>query len=80
MSQIVNRSRNPRNPMEWQEAVNVAAFLRGIYDCMLYGLLQTDMKINAIRCDEILEQGRLRGFSPLPMGELLKRYIGTAAK
>lgn len=55
--------RDPKTDAEWQEAVNVAAAMRTIADCQMYGLI-TGPKINVARCDELLEEGAARGFTP----------------
>ncbi|HZP33945.1 MAG TPA: hypothetical protein VFB23_11355 [Candidatus Acidoferrales bacterium] len=60
--------RDPRTEAEWPEAVNIAAFLLSIHSAVLYGLLETDLKIDPDRCDEILEQGRERRPSIYPLG------------
>ena len=56
--------KDPQTPAEWQEAVNVAAALRAIHDCKLYGLIQGGPEINIERCDELLEAGLDRGITP----------------
>jgi hypothetical protein len=68
------RPKWPRQPLEWQELVNCAEFFRVIYDCQLYGLV-TGPKINAERCDEILEEGHRRGFVPVSTKELIEVYL-----
>lgn len=57
---------DPSTPAEWQEAVNGAHVLRMIADCVMYGLIETDMQIDVARCDEILDQGAKLGYRPEP--------------
>jgi hypothetical protein len=55
---------DPQTPEEWQNAVDVAAAFRYIWDCRMYGLLEGGGNINVARCDELLERGRERGVRP----------------
>lgn len=55
--------KEPRTRREWQEAVDGAAGLRVIGDCMMYGLI-TGPEINVARCDDILSRGAERGVRP----------------
>ncbi len=55
--------RSPKSPEEWQDAVNVANKCRLIHDAFLYGII-TDPRINVERCNELLEEGKRRGFTP----------------
>lgn len=55
---------DPQTDQEWQEAVNIAAALRTIADVKMYGLMEGGPEINVERCDEIVEQGAARGFTP----------------
>lgn len=59
-------SKNPATPAEWQEAVNAAFVMRRIADCVMYGLITTDLVIDIDRCDEILERGAAHGYRPKP--------------
>ncbi len=56
--------KNPTTQAEWQEAVDAAKLMREIADCVMYGLITTDMDINANQCDEILDQGARLGYLP----------------
>lgn len=67
--------KDPKTPAEWQEAVNQAEFFRLLYDAKLYGLITGGPRINAARCDEILERGRARGYRPLPQPQLLELFV-----
>jgi hypothetical protein len=70
--------KQPRTPAEWQEAVDVAAALRAIADCKMYGLIEGGFHIKVARCDEILERGARRGVHPSrPPGELAVGYIAA---
>lgn len=55
---------DPLTPKEWQEAVDAAAALRALADCVMYGLIEGGPKIDVARCDDILERGRKRGVRP----------------
>jgi len=55
--------RNLKTPEDWQLAVDAAAGMRMVADCMMYGLL-TGPEINVGVCDEILARGRKRGITP----------------
>ncbi len=65
--------RDPRNPREWQEAVNLAMLFRAIHDCCLYGLIEKVPGINVRRCDLILDCGRAVGYKPNKTIEQLLR-------
>ena len=56
--------RVPATPEEWQDAVNLAAALRALYDCKLYGLLEGGPVIDVCACDEMIRRGALRGIKP----------------
>lgn len=49
--------RDPTTQAEWQMAVDVAAGLRAIADCKMYGLIKGGPGIDVARCDQILELG-----------------------
>jgi hypothetical protein len=66
--------RDPRTNAEWTEAVNMAAFLLAIHSGVLYGLLETNIKIDVDRCDEILKEGRDRSIYPLGIDSLVRKY------
>lgn len=67
--------RNLKTPEDWQLAVDAAAGMRVIADCMMYGLI-TGPEINVGVCDEILARGRKRGITPsLPATDLAKVMI-----
>lgn len=72
-----NKPKWPRTPEEWQTAVDAAQFYRSIHDCELYGLLKGP-KVNAARCDRILNEGRRRGVHPKPLAELVKMFVEPA--
>lgn len=55
---------NPKTSAEWQKAVDGAAGLRAIADCIMYGLLKGGVNINIGRCDWILKEGKKRGVLP----------------
>jgi hypothetical protein len=70
------KTRNPRSRAEWQEAVNAAEFCLMVDSCEQYGLI-TGPKINAERCQEILERGKTLGILPAPHDELIKDFMRT---
>jgi hypothetical protein len=57
---------DPNTPGEWQEAVNSAYVMRAIADAVMYGLVNTNMEIDLARCDYLLTEGELKGFTPEP--------------
>ena len=67
---------DPRSPEEWQGAVDMAAFLRIIEDCRMYGLVTGGPKVDISRCDDILEKGKRRGVVPAPPDQLIARFKG----
>ena len=56
--------KDPQTREQWQIAVDIAAGLRAIEDCKMYGLLQGGPKINLDRCDELLTRGARMGVIP----------------
>lgn len=56
----MSRQRDPRTAEEWQEAVDQAEFFLLVESARLYGLITTDLKIDAERCIEIRAGGRRR--------------------
>jgi hypothetical protein len=71
--------KDPKTSAEWQEAVNAAYILRAIADCQMYGLIETDMKIDIARCDHILEEGSALGHFP-EIGILDKTFERNGGK
>lgn len=69
--------RDPETPEEWQEAVDVAAFLRMLHDCKLYGLIEGGPETNIDRCDDILERGSSMGIRPVSEDQLIERYAAS---
>jgi hypothetical protein len=68
--------RDPKTPEEWQEAVDVAAGVRAIADCKMYGLIEGGPEIDIARCDDILARGRRRGITPSrPVTELAVELV-----
>jgi len=60
------KKKDPKTAAEWQEAVNAAYVMRCIADCVMYGLIETDMKIDLARCDHLLAEGEIKGYRPEP--------------
>jgi hypothetical protein len=58
--------KNPRTPEEWQEAVNLAHFYLRMKGARLYGLIYGGPTVDVARCEQILLDGRDRGFHPQP--------------
>lgn len=67
--------RYPKNRAEWQEAVDSAAFAEALDSARQYGLIETDVKVNAKRCEEILRLGKLRGFVPQSFDKLCEKFL-----
>lgn len=67
--------RDPRTPAEWQEAVDGAHMMLLIDSAVLYGLIETDMRINVPRCEEVLEAGAVLGYTPRPTDELIREWF-----
>lgn len=67
--------KDPETNEEWQEAVDGASFLLSLDSGKQYGLIDTDIAVNAERCEEILAAGKARGFVPAPDDELIDRFI-----
>jgi hypothetical protein len=49
---------------EWQEAVDAAEFMLLLDSSRQYGLVTGGPKVNIERCEEILREGKQRGFEP----------------
>lgn len=58
------RYKVPVSTVEWQEAVNAAHIMLCIADCVMYGLVETNMKIDIPRCDNIIKAGAQLGIHP----------------
>lgn len=56
--------RDPKNPTEWQNAVNVAKFSLALQDAAMYGLIEPIPGINDVRCVELLARGEVLGYTP----------------
>jgi hypothetical protein len=56
--------RDPETGEEWQAAVDAARFCLEVDSARQYGLIETDMQIDATRCLFILEKGRAQGITP----------------
>lgn len=67
--------RDPETNEEWKEAVNGAAFLLLLDSCRQYGLVETDVAVDVQRCEEILADGKARGFVPDPTDTLIESYL-----
>jgi hypothetical protein len=67
----------PRNPREWQEAVDIAELLLLIDSSNKYGLTEGGPRIKADRCIALLEEGRKIGYRPAPAEHLVKRLRAT---
>lgn len=61
---VTRQLRWPSTASEWQEAVDLAAGLRMIADCKMYGLLEGGGDIDVARCDAMLARGAERGVRP----------------
>jgi len=70
--------RDPETAAEWQEAVDAARFFLLPDSAIQYGLV-TGPKVDADRCQGLLDRGRALGFSPAGDEELLKRFLTPAA-
>lgn len=70
-------AQNPRSSSEWHEAVDGAAMLLLIDSAVLYGLIETDMTIDVRRCEEVLAEGRRRGYEPRPTDELIQEWFAA---
>ena len=57
-------SKWPRNPAQWQEAVNLAQALLLIDSARCYGLITGGPEVVLWRCDVILSRGAKRGVYP----------------
>ena len=66
---------DPVTQAEWQEAVDLAETLLLIDSARQYGLIETDLKTDLRRCDDILARGRARGYHPAPHKTLIERYV-----
>ena len=62
--------RDPKNSIEWQEAVDTAELMLLLDSAICYGLV-TGPKVDVMRCSEILRRGAKLGFRPKPHAELL---------
>jgi hypothetical protein len=67
---------DPETPEQWQEAVNAAEFILAIDSARQYGLIETDIRPDVERCDDILRRGREKGFTPASVEELCRRHVG----
>lgn len=56
--------RTPDTPTQWQEAVDAAHACLALEAARLYGLVTGGPPVNVGRCEEILAQGRTRGYAP----------------
>lgn len=64
---------NPRTPIQWQEAVNLAYFLMLLHSARSYGLVTGGPDVQVDRCQQLLEEGRLLGY--VPTASLGKRQV-----
>lgn len=70
----------PTTPEEWQEHVNVAAFLLGHVGARRLMSFTTPpdpsdlCRVDAPKCHRILLAGSKKGYQPLPFEELVKLY------
>ena len=55
---------DPKNPAQWQEAVDAADFVLVLDSLKQYGLITGGPEGNIARCETILEEGRKRGYYP----------------
>jgi hypothetical protein len=69
--------RNPRTPDEWQLAVDGAKFYLGVDAARQYGLITGGPKVNAERCQRLLELGKRKGYTPAPLGLLVDKFLGA---
>jgi hypothetical protein len=67
----------PETPEQWQEAVNAAEFMLALDLARQYGLIETDIRLDVERCDDILRRGKEKGFVPASVEELCRRFIGA---
>jgi hypothetical protein len=65
--------RDPQSPEEWQSAADAANFLLALDACCQYGLVETTMRIDQDRCDDILKRAKQQGVQPADVYEVLER-------
>lgn len=66
--------KQPLTPAEWQEAVDLAEVWILVNDARLYGLIADGPPVNVRRCEEILAEGKARGFRPA--ADCVERLLG----
>ncbi len=75
----MSASSDPKNPREWQEAVDAAQFTLLVDAANQYGLIEGCPSINVERCEEILSRGAELGYEPAPTRALLERSVDPNA-
>lgn len=68
------KPKNPTTACEWQVAVDAAHCCIAIHAAHAYGLITGGPSVNLARCEEILQLGAARGYSPLP--DSLDQFLG----
>lgn len=73
----MNDFRDPLTPVEWQEAVDAAEAYLALESAKAYGLVRGGPVVNVQRCEQLLRDGKQRGYSPLK--ENVERVIKSLA-
>jgi len=63
--------KEPHTPAEWQEALDAASFFLALDSARQYGLVQGGPVVDTARCLQLLEHGRVQGFKPRELAEIL---------
>lgn len=74
-TKVLVKKRDPETPQEWQEAVKQAEFFLALDSALLYGLIDTDIRADVERCDEILRRGKQRGIEPRPLEQVIPQMV-----
>ena len=70
-----HKPHDPETPEQWQEAIDFAELFLNLESARLYGLIESDFKVDRARCEELLERGRALGYQPPPLADLIRRYL-----
>jgi hypothetical protein len=65
---------DPQTPEEWQEAVDTAHVMLLIESARQFGIVRGGPKVVVARCEEILERGKARGYTPAE--DVVERLVG----
>lgn len=72
--------KEPETAAEWQEAVDGAQFFLAMDAARQYGLVETDVRVDVARCDDILRRGQARGVTPASVEQLCERFLKGAGE